>query len=210
ARLAGVPFRRESGHGKLLALGHARARHCGNFSLDQEQRWVEVYDCAFDADRYAFVGPLDQPLAPSVRIVLHEIAHALSGAQLGDLLVDVATSQREAQQMVDEFNQLGAHVPRDEVPRVQQLQDGIQKLQGDLGRWQQKLEKADQGGTPVVRAFLRLPGASSGFTSYGRTNAAEAFAEAFSLCRTDPEAGRRISAQVCAFFESDAYLEPAS
>jgi hypothetical protein len=203
--LSGVPFRREGGGG-FLTLGSGRARHCGHFSLEQEQRWITVYDCAFETDGFAFVGPLERPLPPSVRIVLHEIAHALSGAGLGDLIADVTLSQREIQDMVAEFNRLGRAVAPSEVPRIERLQGELQAMQADLLRWQEKLQGADQLGTPAVRAFLELPGASSGFTSYGRTSPVEAYAEAFSLCRTDAEAARRISPQVCAFFASDAYL----
>ena len=53
ARAAGgraVPAR---GRGGFLSLGGSRARHCGDFSLEQEQRWITVYDCAFDTDRFA-------------------------------------------------------------------------------------------------------------------------------------------------------------
>jgi hypothetical protein len=206
ALLAGLPFLRK-GRGAVLAIAGARSRHCGHFELEADQRAIYVYDCAFDTDRHAFVGPLDRPLAPSVRIVLHEIAHALSAAHLGNVLADLTTSQREARAMVEEFNALGRRVPPQEVERVERLQTDIQALQADLGRWHEKIQGADYLGTSAVQAFLEIPGASSGFTSYGRTSPVEAFAEAFSLCRTDPEAARRISAAVCDFFESGAYLE---
>jgi hypothetical protein len=206
ALLAGLPFRRKR-RGESLWIGSDEARHCGHFALEQEERSITMYDCAFATDRHAFVGPLDRPIAPSVRIVLHEIAHALSAARLGDLLAGVSASQREARQMVDEFNRLGRSVPPDQVARIQELQDEIEKLNADLARWHSRLQGADQLGTAAVQAFLEVPGARSGFTPYGRTNPAEAFAEAFSVCRTDPEAGRRISPQACAFFESDAYLD---
>ena len=35
----------------------------------------------------------------------------------------------------------------------------------------------------------------------------EAYAEAFSLCRTDPEAMTRIAPGICAYFERDQHLE---
>jgi hypothetical protein len=208
ALLAGLPFRRKSGGVSLPFIG-GQARHCGHFELELEQRSIAIYDCAFGADAHGFVGSLERPLRPSVRVILHEIGHALFAAPLASLLADVVASQREAQQMVEDFNRLGRRVERHEVERVRELQDEIQALQGDLTRWHEQLRGVDYMNTAAGRAFLRLEGASSGFTPYGRTSPVEGFAEAFSLCRSDPEAGRRISAAVCDFFESDWMGSPA-
>jgi len=202
AVLAGLPFGRK-GRAALLPQLSSRGRHCGHFELELEQRSIAIYDCAFEADAHAFVGSLDRPLRPSVRIILHEIGHALAAAPLGSLLLDVMASQREARQMVDEFNQLGRRVQPHEVAHLERLQGEIETLQANLTRWHAQLQGADHLNTSAVRAFLKLEGASSGFTPYGRTTPAEGFAEAFSLCRTDPAAGRRISREVCDFFESD-------
>ena len=145
-----------------------------------------------------------------MRIVLHEIAHALSGARLGDLIANVTLSQREVQKMVDEFNRLGREVAPDEVPRVKRLQDEIQSFQADLTHWQAKLQGADQSARPRCARSSRCPTPARASRPTGRTSPVEAFAEAFSLCRTDPDAGRRIARQVCAFFDSDAYLQAGS
>jgi hypothetical protein len=205
ARLRDLPFRRR-GRGPTLSLAASQGRPCGHFELEEKQRSVTIYDCAFATDPHAFVGSLDEPRLPSVRVILHEIAHALAAASLTRALAEVTRSREESQVLVAEFNELGRSVPRDEVPRVQRLQQEIEGLQADLLRWHERLQGADHAHTAAVRAFLRVDGAARGFTPYARTSAVEAYAEAFALCRTDPEAGRRISPAVCDFFASDAYL----
>jgi len=206
AAIAGLPFARRRGK-PFFALRDG-PRHCGHFELEQQERAIAVYDCAFDADEHAFVGPLDRPLRPSVRIILHEIGHALSAAPLGSLLADLATSQREIQAMVDAFNRLGRSVAPDEIERVRSLQSEIQQMQGELTGWHQQLQGVDHLHTRTVSAFTRLPGAGSGFTPYGRSSAVEGFAEAFSLCRADPPAGRRISPEICAYFDGNWVRAP--
>ncbi len=57
-----------------------------------------------------------------------------------------------------------------------------------------------------MTAFSRVPGAASGITSYGRESAAEAFAEAFSLFRSDPDALRRVAPEVLDFFQRGKHL----
>jgi hypothetical protein len=207
AVLQDLPFQRR-GSDALLSLPGAGARHCGRFEIEHTRRSISIYDCAFGTDENAFVGSLARPLRPSVRKILHEIGHALSLTVVGTVLADVVESHREAQELVDSFNRLGRRVGPDEIERVQRLQNEIQSLQAELGRWNEQLSHAGDLNTAAVRSFLELENASSGFTPYGRTSPVEGFAEAFSLCRTDPDAGRRISREVCDFFASDAYLKP--
>jgi hypothetical protein len=201
-----LPFRRKS-RASRWALPRATGRHCGHFQIDQSERAITIYDCAFETDAFAFVGPIERPLPPSSRVILHEVAHALASRSLADVLADAIESQREAEVMIGEFNRLGQDVPRDEMARLGRLQSEIQSLQASLLRWHEKLQRVDHLSTGAVRAFLAQPGASSGFTPYGRTHPVEAYAEAFSLCRTDAEAGQRIAPAVCAYFDSGEYLE---
>ena len=201
AGLADLPFRRKGSSSGLL-FGASGSRHCGHFELQRENRSIAVYDCAFDGNEAAFVGALAQPLPPSVRVVLHEVAHALAAGPIGELLAAVTTSHSEAQQMVDAFNRLGRGVPSSEIRRVQALQKEIEKLQADLPRWHAQVARVEHLNSSAVRGFLAQPGAPSGFTTYGRSTAIEGFAESFSVCRSDPDAGRRISEAVCAYFDS--------
>jgi hypothetical protein len=152
-----------------------------NFRLEPGERWIDIFDCAFDADDHAFVGDPARPLQPSVRVILHEIGHAISLARLGQL--------------------------------------GFEAMRVSLGEMNEAMANAraalapTQNGefeTPVLRSFLALPGARSGFTPYGRTNPTESFAEAFSLFRADPDACRRISPEVFGFFASGAHLPAAT
>jgi hypothetical protein len=201
AGLAGLPFRRKGSSSGLL-FGSSSSRHCGHFELERESRSIAVYDCAFDADEAGFVGSLARPLSPSVRVILHEVAHALAAGPIGELLVGVTTSHREAQEMVDAFNHLGRSVPAAEIGRIQALQRELEKLQLDLKRWQAEVARVEHLNSSAVRGFLAREGAASGFTPYGRSTAIEGFAEAFSVCRSDPDAGLRISKQACAYFDS--------
>ncbi len=60
--------------------------------------------------------------------------------------------------------------------------------------------------SPLLAAFAELPGAKKGPTPYGRTTMDESFAEAFALFKVDPDALRRISPEMVAWFVAGEHL----
>jgi hypothetical protein len=204
--IRGVPFRRARAAPGQDAT--AAERHCGRFHAERALRWIEIYDCAFENDEHSFVGTPERPLRPSVRVVLHEIGHAVSFAALTDLVARVLSGHEQVTSLVSEFNRLGRRVHPEELERFEAMRSGFEEINAGFTQVTRVLAAPDQVQTPVIRAFALVPGARSGLTPYGRRSPVEAFAEAFSLYRADPDACRRISPEVYEFFASGRHLAP--
>jgi hypothetical protein len=209
AAIAGLPFRRLSkptGEFKLPTPPpgtlSGEGTHCGLFVWkDANRRWIEIYDCAFTLDALAFVGNPDRPLHPSVRVILHEIGHAIGKREMTALVGEMVLSNGQALELFAEFNRHGKNVPASELSRFKHMNDELADIAKVMNHWN---ETTQAGGlaTPAVLASFDQVRAGQGFTSYGRWNLDEAFAEAFSLYRADPDACRRISPAVFAFFDT--------
>jgi len=206
AVIAGLPFRRAAAAPPSGAASDPQQRECGLFRFEGTARSVSVFDCAFEADDLGFVGSLDRSLKPSIRLILHEIGHAISVVPLIEFFADLSARHEEADTLVKEFNRLGRRVPPAEGRRFDEMKQGLDAIDGTLARASAMLQAASPAEAKVIREFAREGGAVAGFTPYGRTSLVEGFAEAFSLYRADPEACRRISPGVFAYFEAGRHV----
>jgi hypothetical protein len=194
ARVRGIELRRESRPRRILPVKGS----CGVTTLDGVQRWIEIYDCAFRNDDIAFTGSPRHPERASTRLILHELGHALA----------LAPSEAFRRDLQD-FSRQGAATTQ----KLAQLHRGDPELSVFAGRLAQvanrlrAVAKATQESAgPVVTAFSQVRGAENGITPYGRASPGEAFAEAYSLSRADPDALRRISPEALAFFTQNKHL----
>jgi hypothetical protein len=119
----------------------------------------------------------------------------------------LAPARSELPALFDEYNELGRKVSAEEAPHFEAMHEQLQEISAVMEQARRTLEPMATAAfeTPVIRAFMSVPGARSGFTPYGRTSSRESFAEAFSLFRADPEACRRISPEGFAFFASGGH-----
>ena len=208
AKIAGLPFRRGSdAPGDLPKpppglLGNGNGEQCGVYRWLAGQRWIEMYDCAFTTDEFGFVGRPAQPLLPSVRMIVHEIGHAIGKKPTADLLDRTLPRYAEGKLLVEEYNrQIGRGVQPEQLHRYQQMQEKMAVISTTLNRWSAELNGGLANSSPIILQFDQVR-AGTGFTTYGRWNSDEAFAEAFSLYHADPDACRRISPAAFAFFEA--------
>lgn len=164
---------------------------------------IELYDNLIVADRYMFVGPPQSPLPASVRLVLHEIGHALADASY-------AAAQRDLMAAVSEYqtdeNKLSKWIETREgdaptVAEVDEFLDKIHRVEVSVHR----IKHVGAEG-PVIRAFRRARGQSRGPTRYGEDDIEESFAECFALFRADPDALRRIDPDAFAWFSAQGHL----
>jgi hypothetical protein len=133
-----------------------------------------------------------------VRILLHELGHALAGDPLHRFYRDAQELADAGKALTLQSVSLGADAP------AHQLAQLAERLRAAL----QRVAAAQPSG-PAVAAFSRLTGASGGVTSYGRQSPGEAFAEAFSLYHADPVALRRVCPAALEFFERGGHLAGA-
>jgi len=201
AQLRGLELRREGRPKVILPMKGA----CGLSVVQLTLRWIELYDCAFRDDDIVFTGDPRAPELASVRLILREIGHALATAPVAAFNRDLFALSEKGKQTTTDYNQARAELagidPKLWDPLSTRLTQVAQRMQAVA---KQVNETPVPG--PAVVEFSQLPGASGGITSYGRVSAGEAFAEAFSLYRADPEALRRISPAVLAFFEGGKHL----
>ena len=177
AKLRGISLRRMDRPKRILPAKGA----CGVATLEGMERWIEIYDCAFRDDDIVFAGDPRAPDRASVRILLHELGHALGTEPVHRFFLD-------AQRLMDDARAVDSHELADRL-RTAVARVTAKHLPG-----------------PAVTAFSKLPGASGGITSYGRQSPAEAFAEAFSLYHADPEALKRVCPAALEFFERGGHL----
>ena len=144
---------------------------------------IHVYDGAFGAGSWSFVGDPGSPVPASVMTLVHEFGHVLSDAP-------VAASWRRYSDALEIH--LGA-APEDRGFTRAHLRAAKRDMR-QIGR---------RG--PVIDDFARMRPGRLWPTSWS-TDVFESFAEAFALYRTDPEALLRVAPEAHAWFERDGHL----
>ena len=190
--LAGVPFRRQrSGVGD----------HAAHYIHENGQVWIQLYDVLFLRDGEAFRGSVSAPRAPSAMGILHEVGHAIASYP------SVRAFQRHSQ-AVAEYNALvdELHSLREEQnpQRLEGLLVRLEAARGVAETVEARLLELEE--SPILSAFVALREHEDGPTPYGRTDAAESFAEAFALYRVDPQALVRIYPSVARWFSSHGHM----
>jgi hypothetical protein len=201
ALLRDVELRRESRPRRPLPFKGA----CGLTVVERAERWIELYDCAFRDDDIVFVGSPKAPERESTRLILHELGHAIASAPIYDFNRALLQLSADGRKTSAEYGELRAHASPEEQRTLDQIAAPLPKIAARL-QAVAKLPADAHHANPAVTGFSRVPGASSGITSYGRESPAEAFAEAFSLYHADPEALRRVSPEALEFFQRGEHL----
>jgi hypothetical protein len=198
AQIRDVELRRESAPRRVLPIKGA----CGLTTLERGELRIEMYDRAFHGDDILFVGSPRAPERESVRLILHEIGHAIAMAPIRDFVRDLQRLSADGQRTSDAY--VGFRAQASDADR-RILEPPLSKTAERMRAVAKRLAEARPPG-PAVAAFSHVPGAASGITRYGRTSPSEAFAEAFSLFHADPDALRRVSPEALAFFQRGGHL----
>jgi hypothetical protein len=136
-----------------------------------------------------------------VRVILHEIGHAIGKREMTALVTEMVESNGQALDLFAEFNRHAKNVPTEQLSRFKHMNDELAEIAKIMNHWNETTQ-AGALATPAVLVSFDRVRAGQGFTAYGRWNLDEAFAEAFSLYRADPDACRRISPPAFAFFDA--------
>lgn len=182
--VAGLKFRRARVSGKHLAL----------YQRGDQANHIEVYDTAFSLDGEQFVGEPAAPRAFLQTALLHELGHALADARLRERgIANLALRQKwealKAEGKSAEATQAAFDAANGAVKQLLAL-DAANAKPGRLA--ERELAK--------VFPQNRSP------TQYGRTKAAEHFAESFSLWKNDRAALARISPEAAAWFDAGKHV----
>lgn len=144
---------------------------------------IHVYDGAFDAARWSFVGPPDDPTSAPVMTLVHEFGHVLSDAPI------VAAWRRK---MVAEREHEAAR--GEDVDRTAAM---VRLAHRDIRGF------GSRG--PVIRDYAELRRAGAWPTTWS-TDVFESFAEAYALFRVDPEALQRVAPEAYRWFDNNGHL----
>ena len=204
ARIRGLELRRLGRPTRVLPAKGA----CGLSVIEWDARWVEIYDCAFRDDDIVFVGDPRAPERQSTRLILHELGHALATQPVFDFQRALQALADDGKASGEKYLALRTNASAADQRTLDEIVAPLPKLSARLHAAAKRVAGAHPAG-PAVTAFSRVPGAANGVTGYGRQAPAEAFAEAFSLFRADPNALRRVSADVLQFFERGGHLRGA-
>lgn len=144
---------------------------------------IHVYDGAFEANGWSFVGDLDAPVHAAVMTLVHEFGHVISDAPLGV----------SWQAWSDAWLAHASAARRDRWT----TRDALRQARRD------RRQMGHRG--PVIQEYARLrPGRLTPTT--WSTDVFESFAEAFALHHTDPNALRRAAPEVHAWLEAGGHL----
>lgn len=206
AFLSRVPIAREhmATGGSLKNPQVVRARYVRRGG----QARIEIYDSVLSEDDTLFCGTVDRPLPHSVRIILHEIGHALADAAnttaLGHLGADLESLHQRSDPIFERARSRGQNT-EDGIAVSQEEYAAVMARLERLGDSQERLESLGEEG-PVLSAYRRARSPGKGPTPYGATSLDESFADAFALYRADPEALRRIDPRSYDWFEKGGHL----
>jgi len=196
--IRGLPLRRE--HVSSLDLEDK----AGLYRVEDGRRWVELYDRAFEEEGVAFAGRPEAPVPYAVRVILHEIGHAIamvSGVE------DVAAFREAAaglNALTQRYNALGKRVSPTQARELRSVRRTLTEIRDALPDLQRDVQQAIHR-SRVLEAYAEATG-GLGPTEYGRTSVAEAFAEAFALYRVDRPALERVEPAAVSFFDAGRHL----
>lgn len=178
----------------------------GLYRIEAGRRWIEVYDLAFADESVAFAGSLRDPVPTAVRVVLHELGHAIALAREADIIAGFRSRAAEFEALTVRFNQLGRRVTPREAREMRRVRQGLDTARDQLDRLQRRVREAT-GRSEVLGRYQRET-SGVGPTEYGTTTVAEAFAEAFALYRVDRAALRRAQPSAVPFFDANRHTDP--
>lgn len=219
--IAGLPFHRmpaEPAGGVARGPG---SRAIAIYRQDAAGSRFEVYDAAPEKDRVRFNGSPDAPIPGSTSTLVHELGHAISRAGSRTEFSEYDTAMAELQAATIAFNEgqkkynadraefqrskdpelkksllAQAAAAKDEMTKVQALQKKVAEADA-------KRKKTLSGGSPLENAYIAKFPLADAPTLYGRTLVSEAFAEGFSLWKTDRAALERATPGAAAWFDAN-------
>ena len=191
--IEGLGFRRE------VAPPSEHAEKAALYRTEGSERWIELYDLVFAHGDRAFVGDIDRPRAPELRVILHEVGHAVSMSRGHAIAREYHTLAAALPRLADGLNTLGVRVTSEELEVLRGYRSRIEGLAERLQNTSPAVGSA-VGRSDELGAFRAASG--RGVTPYGRVSLGEAYAEAFALALVDPAALERVDPAALAFFSS--------
>ena len=162
---------------------------------------IQVFNRAIKSERYTFSGEASRALPATVHSVVHEAGHAIHHRPGRRAQCQYLSVIKEYNKLVKRYNKAGG-------AKRNRLGATMQKKKKRLTVLESKMKKWMKAG-PVLSAYKRVKGKSSGPTPYGNTSLAESFAESFALYRVDPNALRRVAPQIHRWFKSGEHIKLA-
>lgn len=202
AVIAGLPFRRYAKPPLEISDAAAYYRQAG------VERTVDLFDATFRLEGEVFVGSPAAPFDYSVRVLIHEIGHAVAMEKPYNAVHGLIARWESLALLYHHLAEFSVSGIRSERERLRAIHERLRDMQRPLGRFRQAAAGGTLHASPVHTAFVEATG-GHGPTPYGTTKLSEAFAESYMLFLLDPEALARIDPAALAFFQSGAYqLEP--
>ncbi|MEZ4317499.1 MAG: hypothetical protein R3F61_08340 [Myxococcota bacterium] len=224
AGLADITLVRQGQASRKQRVAHAPSWvNTATYVLEDNRGWIEVYDEAVQSAS-RFVGPIDQPVHPTVFVLLHELGHAIADAPFraqlreherrrlafNDALTAFKADQAAYNAAVTRHN--ANPKSKEGGPLAEQLrelrerEDAMKTENAALQVLGAEID-ANSDLTPVARRYAEAVGKRRSPTQYGETSVDEAFAEAFALFHADPDALKRTVPAAFDWFARGAHLE---
>ncbi len=171
---------------------------------------IRIYDRAYAADKWQFVGSAYRPFPSSSRTVLHEIGHAIHNRPGRLAFCKYESFGRKLQTRIERYN-AGLKAARKrrspgDAKRLKAESEAIERDKAKLERLSNRASRLAKEG-PVLASYRKALGGKPAPTTYGETSIQESFAESFSLYRADPMALKRLLPRVHRWFFKRGHLK---
>ena len=222
-QLAGVPFVRVSAPSRKVVarLGVTMTQILQAVYIDDaDSARVEVYDAALGYTE-RFTGTPWNPRREAVRVIAHELAHAVALKTNRAQMAQVRTDNQRGSELVEQHNalvtEMNALITQYNAKpdaalgrkiegvkaRVAELAVEVKGLQGSVQALAQTVQSDRR--SRLARALNKVQPFAESPTWYGRTSAEEHFAECYSLFLTDPAALERAAPEIYAWFVAGSH-----
>jgi len=171
---------------------------------------IRIYDRAYKADKWQFVGSAYRPIPSSTRTVLHEIGHAIHNRPGRLAFCKYESFGRKVQARIERYNaNLKAARKRrspGDAKRLKAESEAIERDKAKLARLSNRALRLSKEG-PVLAGYRKALAGKPAPTVYGESSIQESFAESFSLYRADPMALKRLLPRVHRWFANRGHLK---
>ena len=199
-----IPFSRyKRGAGKDKDKGAIYLQHgCG--------AEIRIFNGPFKSDAWRFAGEARSPRPASVRVVLHEIGHAIHNYPSRRASCIYLAAAKALSARIKKYNATVKRANRTRDPKLNRFleQEGprITREKAKVNRMSKRVSRLVKGG-PVLAGYKRALGQKSAPTQYGENSLSESFAESYSLYRADPRALGRLLPKVLKWFRDGGHLK---
>ena len=167
---------------------------------------ILLFDKLYKHLEQGYSGTPNKPYNLGDVTLIHEIGHAIANYPFLNWVTLQKNTRTAYNKKVSDINAFGRKIPVSQSSKYKQEKDRLEEIRVVLDQSKQKTREYSSQ-SPVIASFLEVRSFTEGPTEYSNTSPDEAFAEAFSMFRLDPQALERIDPKLYQWFATDTHIQ---